>query len=67
MKELLLEVYNNCAGTSLAWVYFTASQVAASQSDLARASVITERAYRARVCVRRRAKPLCGKLQECEG
>ncbi|KAH9222510.1 hypothetical protein DL95DRAFT_454516 [Leptodontidium sp. 2 PMI_412] len=31
MKEMSLEVYNNCAGTSLAWVYFTASQVAASQ------------------------------------
>ncbi|KAH7330452.1 hypothetical protein BKA65DRAFT_565835 [Rhexocercosporidium sp. MPI-PUGE-AT-0058] len=51
MKELLLEVYHNCPGTSLAWVYFTASQVAASQSDLARASVFAERAYRARrVC-----------------
>ncbi|KAG4437964.1 hypothetical protein IFR05_006545 [Cadophora sp. M221] len=49
MKDLLLDVYNNCAGTSLAWVYFTASQVAASQSDLARASVFAERAYWVRV------------------
>ncbi|KAL2067522.1 hypothetical protein VTL71DRAFT_1947 [Oculimacula yallundae] len=49
MKGLLQDIYRNSPGTALAWVYFTASEVAASQSDLARASVFAERAYEARV------------------
>ncbi|XMA11500.1 hypothetical protein WAI453_004291 [Rhynchosporium graminicola] len=45
MKELLQDVYGNSTGAVLACVYFIASEVAASQSDLARSSVFAERAY----------------------